>query len=213
VPDIPAADAASIARGKALFTRQSCHSCHGPEGKGDGVQKMIDDEGFATRARDLTRGIYKGGHDTVSLYRRIRYGMPGTPMPASQNLKPEEVGDVIHYLLSLSTEEQRQALSSPGRSSLVTWFLCLPTDARLARRRWPMRLMPLRRDDAVPNVQSRRYDGGVSYFGWNGTTPSPTRMPAEGLRGRCAMELVAGPDEPFPEWGQPPRPSTCDVGR
>ena len=53
VPDIPAADAASIARGKAILPAQSCHSCHGAEGKGDGVQKMIDDEGFATRPRDL----------------------------------------------------------------------------------------------------------------------------------------------------------------
>jgi hypothetical protein len=128
------------------------------EGKGDSVQKMIDDEGFATRSRDLTRGIYKGGHDTASLFRRIRYGMPGTPMPASQNLKPEEVGDMVHFLRSLSTEEQRLAPILKREKLIAHKVIALPADSD--ERAWrvappvQVRLMPMWwRDDAVPDVQ------------------------------------------------------------
>ena len=72
VPVIGAADQAAIARGKEHFIKQACASCHGNEGKGDGVKKMVDDEGYPTRPRDLTRGIYKGGHDPASLFLRDR---------------------------------------------------------------------------------------------------------------------------------------------
>jgi mono/diheme cytochrome c family protein len=205
VPAIPPADAAAIARGKTIYTRQSCHSCHGAEGKGDGVQKMLDDEGFATRARDLTRGIYKGGHDSASLFRRIRYGMPGTPMPASQNLKPEEVGDVIHYLLSLSTEEQRQAPIQKRERILARHVAALPadSDARAWRTAPPVQvgLMPLWwRDDAVPNVQVQAMHDGQSIvfrLEWADAVPNTHAGKVEAFKDAVALEHVAGPDEPF----------------
>lgn len=70
-PDIAAATPEAIERGRQIYVKQSCHSCHGVEGKGDGQQAMVDVEGFPTRPRDLTRGIFKGGHDPASIYRRI----------------------------------------------------------------------------------------------------------------------------------------------
>jgi hypothetical protein len=34
-------------------------------------------------------------------------GMPGTPMPASNNLPPGDVQDLLNYVLSLSRPESR----------------------------------------------------------------------------------------------------------
>ena len=85
VPAIGPPDAVALARGKEHYAKQGCISCHGAEGKGDGVKQMIDDEGFPTRPRDLTRGIFKGGYDPASLFLRVARGMPGTPMPSARH--------------------------------------------------------------------------------------------------------------------------------
>ncbi|MEX2188356.1 MAG: ethylbenzene dehydrogenase-related protein [Pirellulales bacterium] len=108
-PDIAEATDQAIERGRQIYVKQSCHSCHGAEGKGDGQQAMVDVEGYPTRARDLTRGIYKGGHDPASVYRRIAFGMPGTPMPSSLNLTSDQIVDLVHFIRSLSDETTRRA--------------------------------------------------------------------------------------------------------
>jgi len=93
----------SVAHGRQLYT-QNCASCHGPEGRGDGpqVKDLKNENGWPTRPRDLSRGVFKGGGDPGRLYARIVIGMPGTPMPASTSLKPEEISDLVHYVRSLS---------------------------------------------------------------------------------------------------------------
>ena len=129
VPTIAATDQAAIARGKEHFVKQGCVSCHGTEGKGDGVKKMIDDEGFPTRPRDLTRGIYKGGHDPASLFLRVARGMPGTPMPSAPALTEPQVVDLVHYLRSLSTEDERQAPILKREKIVVRHVTALPADS------------------------------------------------------------------------------------
>lgn len=205
VPAIPAADAAAIARGKQLYTRQSCHSCHGVEGRGDGVQKMIDDEGFATRARDLTRGIYKGGHDTASLYRRIRYGMPGTPMPASQNLKSDEIIDLGHFLRSLSTEEQREAVvlkrrqltvkrvpQTPNHPTADDWKTVPATHIQTAPLWW--------REGAVADLHVQAVHDGKSLalrLSWSDSSQNERAVKPEEFEDMGAVELYQGQAEPF----------------
>ena len=61
---------------------------------------MVDDEKMPTRPRDFTLGIFKGNPDPASLYRRIAYGMPGTPMPGSSGMTPEQMVDLVHYIRS-----------------------------------------------------------------------------------------------------------------
>lgn len=92
----------SIARGRQVYLN-TCAQCHGPEGHGDGpqVKDLKNEDGSPTRPRDLTGGVFKGGGEPGRLYARIMLGMPGTPMPASTALKPEEIGDLINYVLSL----------------------------------------------------------------------------------------------------------------
>ena len=110
--------AASIARGSEFFHGQvaNCAGCHGPAGDGSLPTLDYDDwtKEYTTRAgvnpddseamqpfrdagalrprriipRKLRGGVFHGGSDSASLYRRITQGIAGTPMPAV-----EVVGD------------------------------------------------------------------------------------------------------------------------
>jgi mono/diheme cytochrome c family protein len=205
VPAIAPADAAAIARGKEHFVKQACVSCHGNEGKGDGVKQMIDDEGFPTRPRDLTRGIYKGGHDPASLFLRIARGMPGTPMPSAPSLTESQVVDLIHFLRSLSTEEQREAPVLKREKIVVRQVAALPADSAAAAWRAapavPVRLAPLWwRDDAVGTIQVQALHDGQSIvfrLAWDDPTANMHAGKVEAFRDAVALELVRGPDEPF----------------
>lgn len=92
---------ASRANGKRVFMT-SCASCHGAEGRGDGAQtkdpKFVNENGTKAIPRDLTAGIYKAGGDESKIYARIMLGIPGTPMPASNNLPPQDVLDLVNYV-------------------------------------------------------------------------------------------------------------------
>jgi hypothetical protein len=60
------------------------------------------EEGLALPAPRLHPRDFQGGRDRAQLYTRIMLGVPGTPMPSSTNFKPDEVGDLINYIQSLS---------------------------------------------------------------------------------------------------------------
>lgn len=205
VPEIEAASPAAIARGKEQFAKQGCVSCHGNEGKGDGVKKMIDDEGYPTQPRDLTRGIYKGGHDPASLFLRVARGMPGTPMPSAPSLTESQVVDMVHYLRSLSTEEQRLAsilkreaivarnvADLPTTSEAGAWRIAPPVQIRLAPLWW--------RDDAIPTLQVQAvHDGKIlaMRLEWEDPTADTHAGKGEAFKDAVALELVRGPEEPF----------------
>jgi DMSO reductase family type II enzyme heme b subunit len=204
IPAIAAADATAIARGRELFVKQACTSCHGNEGKGDGVKKIVDDDGFPTRPRDLTRGIYKGGYDPASLFLRIVRGMPGTPMPSSL-ISETQAADLIHFLRSLSTDEQREAAVLKRERIVARHVAALPVDSDAdAWRLAPVsriRLMPLWwRDDAVVAVQVQSlHDGKNMAFRleWEDPTRNTDAGKVEAFRDAVALQLVQGPDEPF----------------
>jgi mono/diheme cytochrome c family protein len=205
VPQIPAPDASAVARGKEHFIKAGCASCHGNEGKGDGVKEMIDDDGFATRPRDLTRGIYKGGHDPASLFLRIARGMPGTPMPSAPTLTEPQVIDLIHFLRSLSTEEQRQAAILKRQAVVAKRVGTLPatSDAALWRESPAVRLnlVPLWwRDDAVASVQVQAVHDGKDLalrLEWADPTADLHAGKVEAFKDAAAMQLAPGGNEPF----------------
>lgn len=101
---MPPTSADAVARGRVLYTA-NCASCHGPNGRGDGpqVKDLKNENGHPTRPRDLTSGSYKGGGTPERLYVRLAVGLPGTPMPASATLKPNEICDLVHFVRSLAT--------------------------------------------------------------------------------------------------------------
>lgn len=205
VPAITVADDVAIARGKLLFEQKACASCHGLTGKGDGVKQMLDDDGTPTRPRDLTRGIYKGGHDPASLYLRVVRGLPGTPMPSAPTLTPEESLDLVHFLRSLSTEERRQAAvlrrqglqvariaSLPAGGSDADWDGIAPVDIQTFPLWW--------RDDAEPQLQFQAVHDGQTLkvrLRWSDTTSNASAVKPDEFEDMVAVELYRGPAEPF----------------
>lgn len=89
------------AAGHALYTAH-CAACHGPTGTGDGLDKPTDENGRPIQVRDLTSGIFRGGVGAEELFKRMRCGVPGTPMPAQVTLDDEEIWQLIHYVRFLS---------------------------------------------------------------------------------------------------------------
>jgi mono/diheme cytochrome c family protein len=87
------ADAASIARGKALYTAQ-CLTCHGASGRGDGPQapQLEQNPGNLTKLQGQSDG---------ALFWKVTQGK--TPMPTfAQLLSEQQRWDVVNYILTLS---------------------------------------------------------------------------------------------------------------
>ena len=205
VPTISTANAEAIARGKELFVKQACASCHGNEGKGDGVKKMADDEGFPTRPRDLTRGIYKGGHDPASLFLRIARGMPGTPMPSAPSLSEAQVVDLIHFLRSLSAEEQRQSVVLTRKSLSARRVGQLPM--AITNADWAsvpatnVQTVPLWwRDDAELNLAVQAAHDGKTLavrLTWTDASANRSAVVQDEFEDMAALQLYRGGAEPF----------------
>ena len=131
VPDT----AKSRQHGKELFLKDGkCINCHGPAGRGNGFQTedffkndtfgatseiypergLHDDWGQPIKPRDLTRGIYRGGRRPIDIYRRVSQGIKGTLMPAAPaTLKPEDIWDLVNYVLSVPFESSSPKAEKP----------------------------------------------------------------------------------------------------
>jgi len=202
---LPSATPESIARGKELYVSKGCAACHGVGGKGDGQQQMVDSEGFATRPRDLTVGIFKGAHDPQSVYRRIWLGLPGTPMPASQNLSQEEVSAMVDFVLSLSNEPTRESWVLRRRELRAqpveeipldvndsTWASVAVTDVPLTPLWW--------RDGATPSlsVQAARDGRHLALrITWIDATPDKRAVLPDEFEDLVAAQFHQGAAEPF----------------
>ena len=130
----------SVERGRELYHGQiaNCVGCHGPAGQGGVVTLDYDvwAKEYTTRIgvtpsdrealqpfreagalpprpiepRKLTRGVFRGGGDPETLYRRITQGIAGTPMPSLEvseepsatGVTPSQVWDLVRYVRSLS---------------------------------------------------------------------------------------------------------------
>ena len=105
-----------IAQGASLYVDSGCPSCHGAEGRGDGRsgQDLKTSEGDPIIPRDLThKWSFRGGHTPGDIYRRIANGMDGSSMAAYEEvLEPNDLWDLVFYVLSLSPEQRPQA--GPG---------------------------------------------------------------------------------------------------
>lgn len=195
----------TIARGKELYATKACAQCHGASGKGDGQQQMVDSEGLPTRPRDLTRGIFKGSPDPISVWRRISLGMPGTPMPSSQSLTPKEVADLTHFILSLSNEKAREAAVLTRQRVIVKQVPSLPASDDSPDWQhvtaFPVRTMPLWwRDDTEPDLAVQAvHDGKTISFrlSWMDTYPNQDSGRNQDFEDAIAVELFRGKSEPF----------------
>lgn len=101
MPPRPPADAASLARGAALYAKQ-CVACHGASGRGDGSSSfhLRDSRDAVILPRDFTTGIFRAGSRPEDIFLRLRTGLSGTPMPAVSG-SDEELWHLTNYVLSL----------------------------------------------------------------------------------------------------------------
>ncbi|MEK6239496.1 MAG: ethylbenzene dehydrogenase-related protein, partial [Planctomycetales bacterium] len=205
VPDLGEQTAEAVARGKAIYIKQGCKSCHGDTGKGDGQQKMVDNEGLPTSPRDLTKGIFKGGHDPASVYRRVAYGMPGTPMPSSKNLDSKQIADLVHFSLSLSNEAARESVILKRERIVANQVAAVPV--ALDATAWSeapsvgIRMTPLWwRDDADPGLKVQALHDGESValrLVWSDPNANEHAAKTESFEDALAVELYRGDSEPF----------------
>ena len=94
--------AIQAARGRLTYLR-ACARCHGDDGRARMPPPLLPEDGPPFVARDLTSGVFRGGRSKVDLARRIRFGMPGTAMPATsgRELNDGELQDLLVFLETL----------------------------------------------------------------------------------------------------------------
>jgi mono/diheme cytochrome c family protein len=107
----PPATPESVARGKTLFTKNGCVTCHQgnqPQpiglysGSGNGNLNWKDEMYRPVRhSRDLTTGIYHTGSAPSDVFRFMTAGSEIGPMPDAAQIPPDERWDIVHYLRSL----------------------------------------------------------------------------------------------------------------
>ena len=89
----------AAAAGKQLY-QQTCQGCHGGEARGD-------------RGPALTGGFQHGSTDT-DLFQNVRTGIPGTQMPAFNQLPTDSVWRIITYLRTLDGNIHAKEEATPG---------------------------------------------------------------------------------------------------
>ncbi len=203
----------AVKRGQEAYVKLGCVSCHGTTGRGDGVEKMFDNDQQPTRPRDFTQGIFKGGADPIALYRRIALGMPGTPMPSS-SVATDQLMDVVHFVRSLSTEAQRSGTILKRESLTASPRRPLPvgpgSDAWRDVPEQSLHMFPLWwRDDADPGlVVQAAHDAKdlVIQLSWHDATANERSMRPEDFVDMAAIQLSRAGEEPFMGMGSEETP-------
>jgi mono/diheme cytochrome c family protein len=209
VPPEPPYDDGAKARAAELF-KDGCASCHGATGKGDGATDQRDDAGYPIRPRDLTTGVFKGSPEPEQLYRRIVAGMPGTPMPRSEWAHGQDAWHLVHFIRSLSSDEQRARAEMHRFTIPVTRVDALPDhpDAGVWARTPSVNLhmMPLWwRYDRPEELTVRALHDGKEIallLVWMDATHDATAMRPQDFRDAAAVELAGTSDPPFFAMGQ-----------
>lgn len=101
----PHADPAVMAeKGKKVYEKTGCATCHGEKGRGDGASapELKDDWENPITPANFTKGNFKTGKEDWKIFRSISNGLGGTPMPSFvDQLKPEEIWALVYYVRSL----------------------------------------------------------------------------------------------------------------
>src|SRR6267142_1040130 len=142
--------AAALRQGRLFYDSIGCRKCHGDQGRGDGpsAPTLKDDADFPIFAADLHQNWrFRGGGSVEDIYRRLRTGLDGTPMPSFADLidqkflTDEELWRLAQYVRSLSPAappEVRDVVHAPQIPGTVP---VSPDDsawARVARYWFPL---------------------------------------------------------------------------
>lgn len=103
-----------IAEGKQVYQQIQCFKCHGQAGRADGpsAPTLDDDTNFPIYPANLTHNWeFNGGGTAEDVYRRLRTGLDGTPMPTfddmlvSKQITDDQLWSLALYVRSLSPEK------------------------------------------------------------------------------------------------------------
>ena len=128
-PSAPRISDDGITEGARIYGELECFKCHGDRGRGDGTSAptMSDDWDFPIRPTDLTRPwTFNGGAEVEDIYRAIRTGLDGTPMPSfsdvidAEIITDEQLWRVAQYVHSLAPGRPRvREVIRAGRTARV----------------------------------------------------------------------------------------------
>lgn len=81
---VPPPTLEGLERGRDTYLLMRCWVCHGFDGAASGpqAQALTDEAGQPVIPWDLTSGLFRGGMETLDMYRTLATGLDGTPMPA-----------------------------------------------------------------------------------------------------------------------------------
>ncbi len=225
VPEEPQPDVAGVQRGEKLF-QMVCATCHGAGGKGDGPASAMlrDAAGFPIRPRNFTdRGNLRGGGAAGDLYRTLRNGLEGAPMPSFAQLPESQIWDLIHFVQSLGASPTPFQASAGAEVivQVVSYEIPLdPTDVRW--REAPFVALPLRplwsRDGAPGYALVRAMTDGKEigvYVEWTDTTANKTVLRPQDFRDGVAIQFPVeiAPAEPgaMPFYGMGEKNHTVNI--
>jgi high-affinity iron transporter len=104
-------DSKAVADGEGLFA-QSCASCHGLQGSGDGQYAR----GLSKTPPDVGALPWQFAHSDAEITRMALEGIPGTPMPKGPAWTPAQAASVVAYVRTLMLLE-RAVTATPATDS------------------------------------------------------------------------------------------------
>lgn len=100
-------DTMSIAHGASLYS-ESCVTCHGPQGKGNGILSRT----FSTVMPDMLTEPHTEEHTAGDFYHWLTFGMKDTGMPGfAEQHGEEDRWDIVNYIHALSRGYQSRILT------------------------------------------------------------------------------------------------------
>jgi DMSO reductase family type II enzyme heme b subunit len=138
--DAPGSSEERIAEGREAYVEIECAKCHGDAGRanGESAPTLDDDLGFPIYPANLAQNWeFNGGGTVEDIYRRLRTGLDGTPMPTFDDLiaagvvTDDQLWSLAHYVRSLAPAEAPETREVITASLLTDAALpTSPTDER-----------------------------------------------------------------------------------
>lgn len=91
-----------VAYGKKVY-QTNCSTCHGAEGKGDGVAGAA----LNPKPRNLVEGKWTQGNGVIAHFNVLTNGIKGSSMPPWGHFKPADRWALVHFIESITTNKSK----------------------------------------------------------------------------------------------------------
>src|SRR5919197_1211451 len=206
--------------GRQFYDSIHCNKCHGDQGRGDGpsAPTLKDDAGFPIFAADLHQSWrFRGGSTVEDIYRRLRTGLDGTPMPSFSDLidqkfvTDQQLWHLAQYVRSLSPADSPEVRDVIHAAQIAGPLPASPDDSawrRVARYWFPLVGQVIRKPrwfaPSVSGVWVQALHDGRKLalrVSWDDRSQSPDSawLPFE----QRVLETMAGDDSTAPPQALP----------